>query len=472
MTAPALVPTEALPDLPTSITLWEENTTDAKRAFAAQFPVHVGVDIAKKDHWAVAGRLGGRRHAPVMVSATRESFDAFDAYLVTTFPDVPRPRILIGVEPAGRFGETLEAYLRGKGYTLVRVPPSITYRTKEVEDNSPQKDDKKDARQICKLVGDGLFVRAVDHEPYFVELRILTGEVHRLAKEATALKNACIAAFDVAFPELLELFSDFDKVSAQLVMGRWPLAQDFAAGDLDEIAPILKKASRGQVGRAKVAEILAVARNSIALTSAPETRRAHIARLLARRAFVAAQRAEVEARLAALLPKHHHGAMLLTVPEVSVVCATTLLAQIGDPDSFASPKQILKLAGMNLSSKSSGRSIRGRARQSKRGRPALRRQLFLLAGRWCQPNGLYRPLYNQMLARGVPKTAAVCAIARRLVPLLFRILQTGEAFDQAKWYAERQRMPVPATPKVTSTRKTGVRKLKATILAQAATAAA
>jgi len=55
----------------------------------------------------------------------------------------------------------------------------------------------------------------------------------------------------------------------------------------------------------------------------------------------------------------------------------------------------------------------------------LRRELYLLAGRWVHPmRGLYRAQYEAMLARnGHKKTKAVCAIARKLVPMLLTVAQ-------------------------------------------------
>jgi hypothetical protein len=93
---------------------------------------------------------------------------------------------------------------------------------------------------------------------------------------------------------------------------------------------------------------------------------------------------------------------------------------------------------MNLVEKSSA-SLHGRKRQSKRGRPMLRRQLFLLAGRWCQARGLYRQEYLALVARnGGLRTKAVCAIARKLVPLLLAVMQSGEPFEEARWRAQRR----------------------------------
>ena len=146
----------------------------------------------------------------------------------------------------------------------------------------------------------------------------------------------------------------------------------------------------------------------------------------------------LDRRLDALLQPLPAAQALLTVPEVNAVCAGTLLAELGTPGDYVHPRQVLKLAGMNLVEKSSG-DVTGRKRQSKRGRPMLRRQLFLLAGRWCLQRGLYRDYYEALLARnGHLRTKAICAVARKLVPLLLTVLQSGEPFDLARWQANRR----------------------------------
>jgi transposase len=177
---------------------------------------------------------------------------------------------------------------------------------------------------------------------------------------------------------------------------------------------------------------------TIALEDGALARRAEIRRLLLRWQLVREHIALVETRLAELVDVTPAAKALTTVPGIGVVCAATLVAEIGDPNNYESPRQILKLAGMNLARRQSGTSILGRVRQTKRGRPLLRRQLFLLAGRWCQKKGLYRAQYERMLRQGKSKTNAVCAIARKIVPLLLRVMQSAEPFDVERWHADRR----------------------------------
>lgn len=53
----------------------------------------------------------------------------------------------------------------------------------------------------------------------------------------------------------------------------------------------------------------------------------------------------------------HLGAKALTtVPGIGVVAAASIVAELVTPDSYESPRQVLKLAGKNLASKASGKA--------------------------------------------------------------------------------------------------------------------
>jgi transposase len=411
-------------------------TPDEKVAFAARFPVHVGVDTGKSFHKLVARGPDGRRTKAVRVDVSRASFEAADRFLVETF-GVPRGQVLIGLEFAGHHGFTFTEYLRQQGYAVVAVLPSVTKKLKEVEDNSPRKDDAKDAAQVCKLLGAGLFVGTSLLSEQVAEMRVLATERHRLSVEATRLKNRLHGALDLCWPEFAAQFYDLAKPTPLAVLRRWPLPQDVLTQPR-AVKALVKAASRNHVAGERVERLLETARETVGLRSAADGRRAEIARLLARLDLVREHALAVEARLAELVDSHRGARALATVPEVSAVCAATLVAELGTPETYVAPRQVLKLAGMNLARKESGTSVKGRVRQTKRGRPLLRRQLFLLAGRWCQQRGLYRDEYVGLLARnGGSRTSAMCAVARKLVPMLLHVMQSGEAFDATKWRAAR-----------------------------------
>jgi transposase len=402
-------------------------TPDEKYAYARGFPVQVGVDTSKTFHVVVARGPDGRRTKAFRTEVSRAGFEQSDHHLTTLFPEVPRDRMLVGLEFAGHHGFTFAHDLARRGYPVVNVLASVTKKTKEIEDNSPLKTDAKDAALIAKLVGDGSFVRFPFLDDQYVALRLLATERHRLQ-----------GMLDLAWPEYLRHFADLTHPTPRALLERWPLPEDLCAAASRTVRALAKQVSQNHYGPVKVATLLASAEASVALTQAPAARRMEIRALLARWSLVRAQMDEVESALAASVESCAPARALLTLPEVSAVCAATIVAELGTPEDYEHPRQVLKLAGMNLVEKSSG-LYRGRTRQSKRGRPELRRQLYLLAARWVhRGRGLYRPYYEALLARnGGLKTKAVCAVARKLVPLVLAVAQSGEPFDRERWLRDR-----------------------------------
>lgn len=87
--------------------------TDQKRAYAATFPVHVGVDTAKTFHKLVARGPDGQRTKADKVLVSRAGFEAADA---------PRPRKPAKHNPKGSVN--VRAFLRHGGSVLRhRRPP-------------------------------------------------------------------------------------------------------------------------------------------------------------------------------------------------------------------------------------------------------------------------------------------------------------------------------------------------------------
>ena len=421
-------------------------TEEEKEIYVAGFAVHVGVDTGKTFHKLVARRPGDVRSKPFKVTVDRAGFDAAHAHLRDLFPDVAPERMLVGLEFAGHHGFTFAHDLARRGHPLVTVLPSATKRLKDVGTNRTRKSDDTDAWQICKLVGQGAFVTYPLLDPVYTSLRLLTTARRRLSQEEVRFKNRPQGLLDLAWPEFLRAFANLEQRTPVAILQRWPLPADFAAAPEAEVRDLIRTVSHNHVKADRIDALLAAARGTVALTTAGDVRRHEITDLLARWALAREQKAATDARIAALVAECPPARALATVPEVGPVAAATIVSELGTPDDFVSPRQVLALAGLDLSGLQSGTSVRSGLRASKRGRPVLRRELYLLAGRWVHPTrGLYRAQYEAMLARnGGKKTKAVCAIARKLVPMLLTVAQAGQPFDRARWLADRHRQqPTP-----------------------------
>src|SRR5690606_19264661 len=71
-------------------------------------------------------------------------------------------------------------------------------------------------------------------------------------------------------------------------------------------------------------------------------------RPVARWRLLRAQLGELDTQIAALVELCPEAERLMTVPEIGTLCAATIVAELGTPDSYEHPAQVLKLAGMNL----------------------------------------------------------------------------------------------------------------------------
>ena len=196
-------------------------TPDEKVAYAARFPVHVGVDTGKSFHKLVARGPDGRRTRTLCVDVARASFEAADRFLRDTFGVAPQ-QVLVGLEFAGHHGVTFTQYLRDRGYAVVAVLSSVTKKLKEVEDNSPRKDDAKDAAQVCALLASGYYVGVPQLSGEVAELRVLATERQRLAVEATRLRNRLHSCLDQAWPEFAAHFALLVAPTPVALLRRWP----------------------------------------------------------------------------------------------------------------------------------------------------------------------------------------------------------------------------------------------------------
>jgi len=117
-------------------------------------------------------------------------------------------KVIIGMEPTGHYWKALANYLMKAGYKVVGVNPYHTKKSKELDDNSPTKCDKKDAITIARLVKDGRYFNPYLPEEEYGELRGLTNARVSVMKRGNAVKNTITAILDEYFPEIWTVFKN------------------------------------------------------------------------------------------------------------------------------------------------------------------------------------------------------------------------------------------------------------------------
>jgi transposase len=118
---------------------------------------------------------------------------------------------------------------------------------------------------------------------------------------------------------------------------------------------------------------------------------------------------------------------------IGPMTAAIFLAFIGDPKQFASDRTLLKMLGLNLRERSSGK-FKGQLKISKRGNSVVRRWLYLAALRLIKQDSVVRAWVNHKAQRsGGMKMKAIIALMRKIVSSL-RHIADGNPFDSTKLF--------------------------------------
>lgn len=85
-----------------------------------------------------------------------------------------KKQIVLGLEPTGHYCFALAAWMISEGISVVQVNPYAVKQSKEIEDNSQLKDDRKDPKLIANLVKDGNYGMPYLPEEVYADMRRLS----------------------------------------------------------------------------------------------------------------------------------------------------------------------------------------------------------------------------------------------------------------------------------------------------------
>lgn len=117
---------------------------------------------------------------------------------------------------------------------------------------------------------------------------------------------------------------------------------------------------------------------------------------------------------------------------------TTLLARIG----FINADALIGFSGFDPRPQDSGKK-QGKRRLSKRGEAMIRRQMWLCAMA-ASRSSAFKPEYEALQKRGIPKIAALVVIARKLLRIALAVWKSGKPFDASMVGQKSQMTPKTA----------------------------
>ena len=396
----------------------------------------VGADIAKKVHVARASDVRGvELGKPLTFDNSRRGFEKLLTWIRSLMVDHSCDNVVFGVEPTAHYWMNLAQFLRHQGIQVVLVNPMHVKKTKELEDNNPTKNDRKDARVISQLVKDGRY--SVPHIPedIYADLRVGMNERDRLSEDLKRVQARIHNWLDRFFPEFTTVFKDWEGKAALVCLHQFPCPVDVRGKTASEIVQAWRENGilRG-VGISKANLLKEMAEQSIGFTEGLQMARHELMILLRQYDLYQEQLEllmnEVE-RLVSQIPGTQQ---MLSVPGVGLVTVAGFLAEVGDLSGYDNARQIQKLAGLNLKENSSGKH-KGRTTISKRGRPKLRSLLFRCVIPLLAKNAEFQALhryYTQRSQNPLKRMQSAIALSCRLIRVLFALGRKQVPYDPVK----------------------------------------
>jgi len=395
----------------------------------------IGIDIAKKKHFACASDDRGRiLEKPFPIIQSRDGFEVFYDYLLTLKAKHEKTDILVGFEPTGHYWMNLAAFLTSCGVRFVMVNPGHVKSSKELIDNLQTKNDQKDAQLIARLVRDGSFSYPRQLKGIEAELRNGATLRSKIQEDLNAIQNRIIRWLDRFFPEFTQVFKNFGKM-AYAVLEKTPLPIDVVGKAPEELLFLYRQVDGMKSPQLpKVKRLIEVAQQSIGLTEGLVMARVEIATHLSQRKLMQAQQDELTAQLITLAKQMTDYDYLASVPGMGDITIVDLLAEVGSLTQYAHPRQLIKLAGLTLRESSSGKH-KGQKRISKRGRRKLRALLFRVMIPLILHNPAFKQLHEHYTTRAINslrKKQSIVVLCGKLLKVLHALCKKKQMFNEQR----------------------------------------
>ena len=401
----------------------------------------VGMDIAKDRHYAFFGTAAGKTLLKrIIFSNDHEGFRRLLDQAEVLRVQHGLKKVVYGMEPTANYHKPLGEYLIKLGKIVVLVSGVTVASNRESLDGRWDKHDGKDSANVADLISQG---KCLYYEHPSVELRGLRGLLslkRRLKKQEhgyrVRIRNQLIAQY---FPEMDRYY---ERLGAEgLSMVRWCLAASEIAQL--EVDPFIERVTSRRVRmekRRRLEEIWEKAARSIGCDGVPGLE--HEAKVMVEglrqiREMIKETEDKIE-ELCKQFPEYHY---LLTIPGFGPDVSAKVLGAVGDPDRFEKGKQVLKLAGYDLSGDRSGKSSdKGIPEISKRGKADLRYALYQAALVGSTQNREMMIYYTNKIRgrereRGIQVKMRV-KLAAKLLVIAWTLMKKKEAFNPAYLRAE------------------------------------
>ncbi len=428
---------------------WRELETNGKfdknkkLSFISDDMLILGCDVGSETHYMRAIDTRGRELSKSVYSFNNdyEGFQGAKEWAVRIAAEHNKSQIVLGLEPTGHYWFCLATWMISNGISVVQVNPYAVKQTKEVEDNSQLKDDRKDPKLIANLVKDGNFGMPYLPEKLYAELRRLSMFRDQLNEDRIRTINRMHREMKIYFPEYKDALGKADGAFSLELLKQAPFPEDLIALGEDGIRQIWHDAKLRGRGYSRAREILRYAKASVGIKDGAIAGKTAVKWFVQKILELDVELAVIEKQINQKCQEIPHAGNILEISGIGENTLSGILAEMGDISRFDDVKEIQKLSGLGLVACSSGKH-KGETRISHRGRKRLRYWLFQAAKSAVAHAEEFKGLHMYYTTRAdnpLKKMQSLIVIACKLLRIIYTVLKNGSVYDPKKMLMDIRR---------------------------------
>ena len=429
---------------------WRELETNGKfdknkkLSFISDDMLILGCDVGSETHYMRAIDTRGRELSKSAYSFNnnQEGFQSAKEWAVRIAAEHDKGQIVLGLEPTGHYWFCLATWMIANGISVVQVNPYAVKQTKEVEDNSQLKDDRKDPKLIANLVKDGNFGMPYLPEKIYAELRRLSMFRDQLNEDRIRTINRMHREMKIYFPEYKEALGKVDGAFSLELLKEAPFPDELTALGEEGIRQIWHAAKLRGRGYSRAREILQYAKASVGIKDGSIASKTAVKWFVQKIMELDVELAVIENQINQKCQEIPHTGNVLEISGIGENTLSGILAEMGDISRFDDVKEIQKLSGLGLVACSSGKH-KGETKISHRGRKRLRYWLFQAAKSAVAHAEEFKELHMYYTTRAdnpLKKMQSLIVIACKLLRIIYTILNTGTFYDPKKMLMDIRRL--------------------------------
>ena len=393
----------------------------------------VGIDVAKDKHHAFFGTATGKTlWRRLVFENSLEGFGKLLAQAEAMKVQHELKRVVFGMEPTANYHKPLGEHLIRCGHLVVLVSGVAAHENRKTLDGRWDTNDTRDAANVADLVSQGKCLFYEFPVGVLQDLRNLLSLKRRFGRlehgYRVRIRNHLVAKY---FPELDRYYEQSETTALAIV--RWCLDPSVIAGlEYKRFVQMVGSMRWRFSQERRLQAIWKMAVDSVGCEAGPAVE--FEAQVMVEGLRQIRKRIQqIEEKIQGVCSGFPEYEFLLSIPGFGPDVSSKVLGAVGDPFRFQNGRQVLKMAGLDLSAERSGKSSeRAIPVISKKGKADLRYALYQAALVASIKNKAFNVYYTHKL-RGRErepgiKTKMRVKLAAKLLIIAWTLMKKKEPF--------------------------------------------